>query len=133
MNIVFGFPFAISIAIVAGICRVVPYLDVVVGGLLSLIVILSNFENYGQVIGIVAVFGVVQAADGMFITPRIIGERVGIHPIVVILSVLALGDWFGFWGVLLAIPAVAVGKILAGALLPYYKRSHVYLGRQYEQ
>jgi predicted PurR-regulated permease PerM len=128
VNLIFGFKFALSIAIIAGICRVVPYLDVIVGGLLSAIVILGNFENWGQVIGVISVFAVVQAVDGIYITPRIIGERVGIHPIVVIISVFAMADWFGFWGVLLAIPAVAVGKILIGAILPYYKESRVYRG-----
>ncbi len=126
VNILFGFPSAIAIAIVAGVCRIVPYLDIFVGLVLSGIVITSNFQNWGQVIGVVGVIAVVQLIDGMYITPRVVGERVGLHPLIVILSVLAFADWFGFWGVLLAIPTVAVAKIVFMSLMPLYRSSQVF-------
>jgi predicted PurR-regulated permease PerM len=124
-----GLQSAIAIGVVAGICRVIPYLDVLVGGSLSLIVILSQFEGFSQVLLVVLVIGVVQGIDGALITPRVIGNRVGLHPLVVIASVLAFGDWFGFWGVLLAIPIVATFNALLAAALPYYLASRAYTDR----
>lgn len=121
-----GLQSAVAIGVVAGICRVIPYFDVLVGGTLSLIVILSSFQGWGQVLSVVLVFLIVQAVDGAFVTPRVIGERVGLHPLVVIASVLAFGDWFGFWGVLLAIPTVAIIKALMEAAAPYYLASRAY-------
>ena len=124
-----GLQSALLIGFVAGVCRVIPYLDVIVGGTLSAIVLLSNFTGWGQALGVVLVIAVVQAVDGAFVTPRVLGERVGIHPVVLILSVLAFGDWFGFWGVLMAIPVAAMVKVLIVAIDPYYRASRAYLGR----
>ena len=76
-----GLQSGIAIGVVAGICRIVPYVDVVVGGTLSVIVFLSNFPGWATVIGVVIVFIVVQTVDGMLITPRVIGMRVGLHPL----------------------------------------------------
>jgi len=126
-NIV-GLQSAFLIGMVAGLCRIIPYLDVVVGGILSAIVLLSNFNGWGQVLGVVSVFVVVQAVDGAFVTPRVLGDRVGIHPLVLLLSVLAFADWFGFWGVLLAVPVSAMIKVLLVAIKPYYLRSRAYSG-----
>ena len=69
-------PPIVAIGVVAGICRIIPYFDVIVGGILSTIVLLSNFGGWGQVLSIVLVFLVVQALDGAFVTPAVIGDRV---------------------------------------------------------
>ena len=121
-----GIPSAVVIGIVAGVCRVVPYLDVVVGLSLSLMSVFSSYDGFGQVVGVVLVFLLVQAIDGMVITPRILGGRVGLHPLIVIASILAFGDFFGFWGVLLAVPVVAVVKTLLAVIKPYYFSSSLY-------
>lgn len=123
---VIGLQSAIAIGVVAGVCRVIPYFDVIVGGILSTVVLLSNFGGWGQVLSVVLVFLMVQAIDGAFVTPAVIGERVGLHPVLVILSVIALGDWLGFWGVLLAVPIAAVTKVLIEEALPYYRSSKAY-------
>ena len=124
-----GLPSGIAIGIISGFCRLIPYGDVIVGGTLSALVLVSDGAGIGQVIGVVSVFVAVQVADGAFITPAIIGERIGLHPAVIILSVLALGDWFGFWGILLAIPIAAVIKVLVASLLPYYRASRAFQRR----
>lgn len=122
-----GLQSAVVIGVVAGLCRVVPYLDVIVGGTLSMIVIVSDFQGWTQVLSVALVFLIVQLIDGALITPRVIGERVGLHPMVVVLSVIAFADWLGFWGVLLAIPIIAIAKVLLEAALPYYRQSKAYL------
>lgn len=120
---VVGIQSAIIIGLVAGICRIIPYLDVLVGAVLSTIVILSDFNGFGPVFGVIAVFLIVQALDGAVITPQIIGDRVGLHPVAIIISVIAFGNWLGFWGVLLSVPAVAVIKAIYVSVKPYYLAS----------
>ncbi len=121
-----GISGGLAIGAIAGICRIVPYLDVVVGMFLSLVVIITQHGGVGELIAVCGVFLVVQVLDGMFITPRIIGERAGLHPGVVIASVIAFGDWFGFVGILIAVPVVAIIKVVLQASLPYYRLSHFY-------
>ncbi len=116
----------IAIGLVAGLCRLIPYLDVIVGGGLSLIVIIANWQGASQLFLVVGIIVAVQSLDGMFITPRIVGERLGIHPLVVIMTVLGFGDLWGFWGILLAVPALAVLKVFFRTLKPYYLRSKAY-------
>lgn len=125
---IIGMESAIAIGFIAGVCRFVPYLDIVVGGGLSFIVILSNFQGSGILLAVVIAFFVIQTVDGLFITPRVVGGKVGLHPGVVILSILAFGQLVGFWGVLLAIPIVAVVKDLVLLLLPIYYKSNYYKG-----
>lgn len=124
---VVGLTSAVAIGVVAGICRVIPYFDVIVGGILSTIVLLSDFGGWGHVLSVVLVFLIVQAIDGAFVTPAVIGERIGLHPVLVILTVFAFGGWLGFWGVLLAVPAAALVKVLIESILPYYRASRAFL------
>lgn len=121
-----GISGGLAIGAIAGICRIVPYLDVVVGMFLSLVVIITQHGGVSELIAVCAVFLVVQVLDGMVITPRIIGERAGLHPGVVIASVISFGDWFGFVGILVAVPVVAVIKVVIQASLPYYRLSRFY-------
>ncbi len=115
-----------SIGLLAGLCRLIPYLDVVVGSLLCLIVILANWQGFGQIFMVAGVITLVQTLDGMLITPRIIGERLGIHPLLVITTVIGFADMWGFWGVLFAVPAIAVIKVIFILLRPYYENSRAF-------
>lgn len=121
-----GLKASIAIGLVAGICRIVPYFDVIVGGILSLLIIISDFSGWGQVIGVAGVFLTVQAIDGMIITPRVVGGGAGLHPLLVILSVLSFGHLFGFWGILFAVPVVAVAKVIITQVIPLYQKSKLY-------
>ena len=125
---IIGLEFGVAIGAAAGICRIVPYLDVLVGLSLSFVVILTKFTSIGQVIGVCLIFLVVQILDGTLITPKVVGGRAGLHPGVVIVSVIALGDWFGFVGVLMAVPIVALLNTLLESLTPIYLGSPFYLG-----
>ena len=121
-----GIPSAIAIGVVAGICRLIPYLDVIVGGTLSAIVLLSDFQGWTPVLMVVVVFVTVQGIDGAFITPAVLGDRIGLHPVVVVATVLAFADWFGFWGVIMAVPVAAVIKVLIAFGKPFYLSSRFY-------
>ena len=121
-----GLPAALAIGVVAGICRLIPYLDVIVGGALSAIVLLSDFQGWTMVLMVIMVFAVVQGIDGALITPTILGDRIGLHPLIVVATVLAFGDWFGFWGVIMAVPVAAVIKVLLEFAKPFYLESRFF-------
>ena len=121
-----GLKSAVAIGLVSGLCRFIPYLDVVVGVTLSMMVVFSHFQGFGQLIAVGLVFLIVQSIDGMIITPRVIGDRVGIHPVIVIVSIIAFADLFGFKGVLLAIPIIAVVKVTWNLIKPFYFSSRAY-------
>lgn len=74
----------------------------------------------------VLVFGFAQAIEGMFLTPRFVGERIGLHPVAVIFAVMAGGTLFGFVGVLLALPVAAVVMVLLRHAHDRYLNSHLY-------
>ena len=114
------------VGIVTGLSRLVPYLDIIVGGTLSFLILMTNTSPPGVVFGVVLGFVCIQLIDGLFLTPRIMGTFSGLHPFVIIISVLCFGDWFGFYGVLLAIPLAAVSRVTLVTILETYKRSQFY-------
>lgn len=116
-----GLDNAFAIGVIAGLVSFVPYLGFVVGILLAgLAAIVQGFDllHLGLV---VAVFGVGQLAEGMFLTPKLVGDRIGLHPVIVIFAVMAGGQLFGFFGVLLALPVAAVVSVIARFTYEHYK------------
>lgn len=114
-----GLQYALAVGLLAGLLVFVPYLGVVVG------VLLGTLAGWAQYVGgaspeasalavmipIWAVFGIGQLLEGMVITPWLVGERVGLHPVAVIFALMAFGQLFGFVGILLAIPAAAASLV----------------------
>lgn len=120
---VIGMSAGAAIGVAAGMCRVIPYLDAIVGILLGVTYVFTAGLPATKVFAVLGVVGMVQVVDGAFITPKLIGSRVGLHPAVVILTVIAAGYHLGFWGVLLAIPMAAVVKTIFKMILPVYRDS----------
>jgi len=102
-----GLDYALAVGMVAGILVFVPYLSVTVGVLLGTLASLGQHGDLVSLLPVWGVFAVGQLLEGMVITPRLVGERVGLHPVAVIFALMAFGQLFGFFGVLLAIPASA--------------------------
>lgn len=102
-----GLDYALAVGVVAGVLVFVPYLGTLVGVLLGTLAAWTQFGEFVALIQVWAVFAVGQLLEGMVITPWLVGERVGLHPVVVIFALMAFGHLFGFFGVLLAIPASA--------------------------
>lgn len=123
---IIGVPSGVAIGALAGICRIVPYLDVVVGLLLCTIVILTQGSGLAIFIAAIVVIGVVQSLDGLIVTPRIIGDRAGLHPVAVIASVYAFGVQFGLLGVLLAVPVVAATVVIVKLSWPFFRQSYFF-------
>lgn len=118
-----GLSAGVAIGLAAGACRVIPYLDALVGILLSVTYIFTAGMPPSKVFAVLGVVGLVQVLDGAIVTPKLIGGRVGLHPAVVILTVIAASYHLGFWGVLLAIPLAATVKTIFKMILPVYRDS----------
>ena len=103
-----GLDFAMPIGILAGMLVFVPYLGMVVGLLLATLAAVMQFTAFGSVLWVWAAFGTGQLLEGMVVTPRLVGERVGLHPLAVIFALLAFGQLLGFFGILLALPLSAI-------------------------
>ncbi|MFO7893892.1 MAG: AI-2E family transporter [Longimicrobiales bacterium] len=123
-----GFPYSGLVGAVAGVFNVVPYLGLPVSLIPALIIAIISGSFLTSILKVAIVFGVVQFLDGNIIAPRIVGESVGLHPVWVILAIAVAGFFFGFVGLLLAIPGAILVKISLAHALERYKESAVYLG-----
>ncbi len=124
-----GLDLAVLIGLSAGLISFVPYLGFVVGILFAGIAAIVQFQDLTHLGYIAIVFGVGQAVEGMLLTPLLVGDRIGLHPVAVIFAVLAGGQLFGFIGVLLALPVAAVLAVILRYLHERYMESGLY-GRQ---
>ena len=121
-----GVDFAALIGPLVALIYLVPYVGVVVGTLLALMVALLEAPSWGTFGGVLTLFLSFYAIDLLFITPRLIGGRVGLRPLVVLLGVVAGGELLGVMGVLLAVPCLAVGRIVLLECLAWYRSSDLY-------
>ena len=121
-----GLEFALPIGLVAGILVFVPYLGMIVGLMLATFAAVMQFQDWSGVITVWAVFGIGQMLEGMLITPWLVGDRIGLHPVVVIFALMAFGQLFGFFGILLALPVSAVMLVWLRHLRQRYLGSDLY-------
>jgi len=128
-----GLPAGIAIGITTGLARLVPYLDIFVGGTLCLLVVIIKSPPSSVLLGVLFVFIVIQILDGLILTPKIMGQFSGLNPFLIIISVLSFGDWFGFYGVLIAIPTAAIIRVVLETLIQTYLNSEFVLGHLYRK
>lgn len=119
-----GLKYAIAIGVVSGLVSFVPYLGFVFGiGLAALTVVLEP-NSLLLMVGVVATFSIAQLLEGSFLTPKLVGDRIGLHPVIIIFAVAAGGQLFGFFGILLALPAAAVLSVLVRFAYDRYLKDH---------
>ena len=123
-----GFPYSALVGAVAGVFNIVPYLGLPVSLIPAVIISILSGSFLTSILKVAIVFAIVQFLDGNVIGPKILGESVGLHPVWVVLAILVAGFFFGFVGLLLAIPGAILVKIAAEEGLERYKQSTVYLG-----
>ncbi|MGB2182139.1 MAG: AI-2E family transporter, partial [Pseudomonadales bacterium] len=121
-----GLKYAMLIGLLAGLASIVPYLGFAVGFIAAMLVAVFQFDSYWGFLAITMVFVIGQALEGMVLTPWLIGDRIGLHPVAVIFAVLAGGQLFGFTGMLLALPLAAVIMVLLRHLHQGYRNSSLY-------
>jgi len=121
-----GLEYALPIGILSGLLVFVPYLGALVGLLLATLAGINQFDSIFELAGVWVVFGIGQSLEGFVVTPWLVGDRIGLHPVAVIFALLVFGNLFGFFGVLLALPASAALLVGLRHLRAQYLASDLY-------
>jgi predicted PurR-regulated permease PerM len=124
----FGLDLALPIGIFTGLAMFIPYLGFGIGLLLAVLAGLLQFASLKALVMVAVVYGIGQVVESLFLTPRLVGERIGLHPLAVIFALLAFGQVFGFVGVLIALPASAVLLVGVRRVKQEYMASKLYTG-----
>ena len=120
-----GLKVGIIIGVLVGFLSIIPYLGIVVGVTVASIAAFVQFGTFVGVVPVLLLFAVGQTLDGMFVTPKLVGNRIGLHPVAVIFAVLAGGVLFGFFGVLLALPVASIMMVLLRFFYSHYQRTQL--------
>lgn len=122
-----GLDLGVVIGFMAGILSFIPYIGSTTGFILSLLMAFAQFDNILPVILVVLVFALGQFIEGNFLTPKLVGKNVGLHPVWIMFALLAGGVLLGFLGLLIAVPTAAVIGVLVRHAIDNYKHSSLYL------
>ena len=123
-----GLDYALPIGLLTGVLSFVPFLGFGLGMILALLVALLQFADWTGVAWVAGIYLAGQVLESYVVTPRLVGERVGLHPVAVIFALAAFGQLFGFVGVLLAVPLAAVLLVALRELRGVYEASAFYRG-----
>jgi predicted PurR-regulated permease PerM len=123
---VIGIDLAIAIGTLAGVTFIIPYVGTIVGICFSVAMALLKFNDIFHPLLCLGWFGFIQLLEGAIITPKIVGNTVGLHPLVAIVALLIGGQLFGIVGMLLAVPVTAVLQVFLRSLADYYRNSEFY-------
>ena len=107
-----GLQFAIAIGVVSGLVSFIPYLGFVFGIVLAALTVALEPNPLWLMGGVIATFTIAQLIEGSLLTPKLVGDRIGLHPVIIIFAIAAGGQLFGFFGILLALPAAAALSVL---------------------
>jgi predicted PurR-regulated permease PerM len=123
-----GIPSALSIGVFTGLLIFIPYLGFATGLILALLVATLQFAGWEPIVAVLIVYGIGQMLEGFLLTPFLVGERIGLHPLAVIFALMAFGQLFGFFGVLAALPASAALLVGLREVRALYLSSRFYRG-----
>jgi predicted PurR-regulated permease PerM len=121
-----GFDVALPVGIITGLLVFIPYLGFGLGLALALIAAVLQFADWSGIIAVAIIYGFGQVLESFVLTPRLVGERIGLNPLAVIFALLAFGQLFGFVGVLLALPTSAILMVAFKHLRRHYLDSSFY-------
>jgi len=121
-----GFEIALPVGIITGFLAFIPYLGFGLGLTLALLTAILQFTGLYGLIAVAVVYSIGQVLESFILTPYLVGERIGLHPIIVIFALLAFGQLFGFVGVLLALPASAILSVAVRHMHVLYRNSTFY-------
>jgi predicted PurR-regulated permease PerM len=127
-----GLDFGLVVGLIAGFLSFIPYVGSMIGLVLAVGLALAQFDSWISVAIVAAVFFVGQAIEGNILTPKLVGERVGLHPVWVMFALLAGGALFGFVGILLAVPVAAIVGVGVRFAFSQYRVSPYYTGHEDE-
>ncbi len=124
-----GLPFGLLIGIFAGLISFIPFVGSILGGLLSIGI--AAFHFWGDpiwIVAVAAVFVIGQVVEGNYLTPKLVGGSVGLHPVWLMFALSAFGGLFGFTGLLIAVPVAAVIGVFVHFAIEQYKSGRLYKG-----
>jgi predicted PurR-regulated permease PerM len=123
-----GFELALPVGVFTGLAVFIPYLGFGLGLVLALLTALLQFDGWYGLLAVIAIYGTGQVLESFVLTPRLVGERIGLNPLAVIFALLAFGHLLGFVGVLAALPLSAVALVAGRRVLAVYLQSELYRG-----
>ena len=122
-----GLDLGLLVGFLAGIISFIPYVGTISGFVVGMALAFAQFDTMGPIISVVVVFMVGQFLEGNFLTPKLVGDNVGLHPVWVMFALLAGGVLLGFLGLMIAVPTAAVIGVLIRHAIMNYKKSSLYL------
>lgn len=125
-----GIPSSLPVGILTGLLIFIPYVGFGIGFLLALMVAGLQFTGLSPVIAVLVIYGLGQVIEGFFLTPYLVGDRIGLHPLAVLFALMAFAQLFGFTGVLIALPASAALLVGLREVRALYLSSRFYRGDQ---
>jgi len=124
-----GLNFGLLIGLTAGLLSFIPFVGAAIGGVLAIATALVQFwPDWVQILIIAGIFAIGQFIEGNFLSPKLVGQSIGVHPVWLMFALLAFGYLFGFAGILLAVPLAAAIGVLSKFFLNKYLASKLYLG-----
>ena len=119
-------PLGFRIGLLAGLLNFIPYLGTATGLVLALGFVALDGAGIWRISGVIGIFAAVQAIEGYFLTPKLLGSSLNLHPMWVLLGLLIGGNLFGLLGIILAVPAIAAGKVIFNFIEELYRDSQFY-------
>jgi predicted PurR-regulated permease PerM len=126
--LVSGIDLAVTMGLLSGVLFLLPYIGPMIGAGLSIGLALIQFGFDWHVMVVAATFGLGQLLENMFLTPSLVGDRVGLHPMVVMIALIVAGNILGVWGLVVALPVTAALAVVGAHVLQTYRQSRTYLG-----
>jgi predicted PurR-regulated permease PerM len=124
----FRFDLAVPVGVFTGLAMFIPYLGFGLGLILALLAAVLQFASLYGLVAVAVVYGIGQLLESLYLTPKLVGERIGMSPLTVIFALLAFGHLFGFVGVLIALPVSAVLVVAWRRAQESYLASRLYQG-----
>ena len=119
-------PLALSIGLLSGLLNFIPYLGTLTGLTLSLLFVALDGGGIARILGVLAVFVIVQSVEGYYLTPKLLGGSLDLHPMWVLVGLMIGGSLFGILGIILAVPVIAIAKVALDFLEELYQQSDFY-------
>jgi predicted PurR-regulated permease PerM len=112
---------AIALGLFTGLAIFIPYIGFAVALILALLSAFLQAETGVSILAVLALYMVGQTIESFFLTPKLVGEKIGLHPVLVVFALILFGGWFGFFGILLALPMSAIVLVVGRHLMAFYK------------
>ncbi len=124
-----GLDLGLVVGFLAGLISFIPYVGSISGFLMAMVLVITQYGTLPKIIAVIAVFAVGQFLEGNFLTPKLVGENIGLHPVWVMFALLAGGVLLGLLGMIIAVPAAACIGVFLRYLIDNYKQSRIYLDK----